>query len=121
MSSELTHVERTAYFYGGAQYCFYAAGWHGPGFYQCGFAYRRGYGWGGPAGWRGWGGGPRRFHGRPEYGFYGGRGGLGVAAMAMAATVMKATATVVAKSMVALRVCQLRTRHCALTECGIPG
>lgn len=27
------------------QYCFYADGWRGPGFYRCGFHNRRGLGW----------------------------------------------------------------------------
>lgn len=43
------------YSYGGRQYCFYPDGWRGPGFYWCGYNRRRGYGWGGPMGWRGWG------------------------------------------------------------------
>jgi hypothetical protein len=25
--------------------CFYVDGWHGPGFYECGFRFRRGEGW----------------------------------------------------------------------------
>jgi hypothetical protein len=40
--------------YGGRQYCWYPNGWKGPGFYWCGYAMRRGYGWGGPAGWMGY-------------------------------------------------------------------
>jgi hypothetical protein len=28
--------------------CFYVDGWHGPGFYRCGYRYRRGEGWYGP-------------------------------------------------------------------------
>jgi hypothetical protein len=58
------------YFLGGRQYCFYPGGWHGPGWYWCGYAYRRGFGWGGGAGWHGWRGGG--FHGG---GFHGGPGG----------------------------------------------
>src|SRR2546423_5760249 len=46
-------VEQTQYFYGGRDYCWYPDGWHGPGFYWCGYAYRVGYGWGGPIGWGG--------------------------------------------------------------------
>ena len=42
------------YFYGGRQYCWYDDAWQGPGYYWCGYAWRRGYGWGGPSGWRGW-------------------------------------------------------------------
>src|ERR1044071_8949041 len=71
-------VEQTAvYVYGGQRYCFYFNGWHGPGWYRCGFAFRRGLGWGGVYGWQGWGYGPyeRRFGGRRFYGGsrYGGR------------------------------------------------
>jgi hypothetical protein len=40
--------------YGGHDYCWYPSGWKGPGFYWCGYATRRGYGWGGPAGWMGY-------------------------------------------------------------------
>jgi hypothetical protein len=46
------------YYYGGRNWCWYDDGWQGPGFYWCGYRYRRGFGWGGGAGWRGWGGGP---------------------------------------------------------------
>ncbi len=64
------------YFLGGRQYCFYPGGWHGPGWYWCGYAYRRGFGWGGGAGWHGWRGGG--FHGGPGGGFHGGgHGGPG--------------------------------------------
>ncbi|WP_424631342.1 hypothetical protein [Bradyrhizobium sp. SYSU BS000235] len=47
-------VEQTQFIFGGRNYCWYDAGWHGPGFYWCGYAMRRGFGWGGGAGWRGW-------------------------------------------------------------------
>ena len=65
-------VEKSQYFYGGRNYCWYPDGWHGPGFYWCGYAFRPGFGWGGPIGWRGWrhgGVGPR---------FGGHRGGPGM-------------------------------------------
>ena len=29
-------VEKTGYFYGGRNYCFYPNGWRGPGYYLCG-------------------------------------------------------------------------------------
>lgn len=53
------------YIYGGRHYCFYPDGWHGPGWYWCGYQLRRGFGWGGGEGWRGWhrGGGGFGFHG----------------------------------------------------------
>jgi hypothetical protein len=64
-------VEQTAlYVVRGRRYCFYFDGWHGPGWYRCGFAWRQGLGWGGVYGWMGWEYGPaaRRF----------GRGGVSV-------------------------------------------
>jgi hypothetical protein len=68
-------VELAQFLFGGRNYCFYPDGWHGPGFYWCGYAFRTGFGYGGPEGWRGWGrGGPGR--GGPRGGFRGGpRGG----------------------------------------------
>jgi hypothetical protein len=53
-------VELAQYAYGGANYCWYPNGWRGPGWYQCGFAFRTGYGWGGGYGWNGWRGGGYR-------------------------------------------------------------
>ncbi len=53
------------FLWGGRNYCWYDFGWHGPGYYWCGYARRRGYGWGGPVGWHGWG------HGRGYRGGYG--------------------------------------------------
>jgi hypothetical protein len=47
------------YIYLGHSYCWYDAGWRGSGFYWCGYAMRRGYGWGGGEGWRGWNRGGR--------------------------------------------------------------
>jgi hypothetical protein len=44
------------FLFGGHQYCWYDAGWQGAGWYWCGYAERRGYGWGGGAGWHGHGG-----------------------------------------------------------------
>lgn len=62
-------VDRVAvrvYVYEGHRYCFYFDGWHGPGWYRCGFAFRRGLGWGGEYGWNSWSYGPyeRRYGGR---------------------------------------------------------
>src|ERR1700761_6469294 len=68
-------IDKTAlYVVEGRRYCFSFDGWHGPGWYRCGFAWRRGLGWGGGAGWRGWAA-PGRF-GRvgPGPGFRGGFG-----------------------------------------------
>src|ERR1044071_7935994 len=50
----LSAVEKSQFVYLGQDYCWYPDGWHGPGFYWCGYAWRRGFGWGGPIGWRGW-------------------------------------------------------------------
>jgi hypothetical protein len=52
------------YVHEGRRYCFYFEGWHGPGWYRCGFAWRRGIGWGGVYGWNSWTYGPweRRHH-----------------------------------------------------------
>ena len=41
------------FFFGGNNFCWYPAGWNGPGWYWCGYAWRHGYGWGGGQGWRG--------------------------------------------------------------------
>ena len=56
-------VEQAQFYWNDQQYCFYEDCWHGPGWYVCGNAWRRGYGWGGGRGW------DRRFHdeGRREY------------------------------------------------------
>ena len=61
-------VEKSQYFFAGRDYCWYPDGWHGPGFYWCGYAYRVGYGWGGPIGWRGWRGPGFRAGGGPRFG-----------------------------------------------------
>ena len=47
-------VEQIQYIYGGRRHCWYDRAWHGPGWYWCGYAWRRGYGWGGPRGWNDW-------------------------------------------------------------------
>ena len=49
-----TDVLQSQFIYGGRNYCFYPNGWNGPGFYWCGYAFRRGLGWGGGRGWHGW-------------------------------------------------------------------
>jgi hypothetical protein len=49
-----TDIEQAQFVYLGRNYCWYDRGWRGPGFYWCGYAWRRGLGWGGGAGWRGW-------------------------------------------------------------------
>jgi hypothetical protein len=56
-ADELGVVAQAQYIYGGHNYCFYIDGWHGPGWYWCGYGSRRGYGWGGVEGWHNWHGG----------------------------------------------------------------
>jgi hypothetical protein len=54
----LSPVERTQYYsFGNNDYCWYDDGWQGPGWYLCGDDWSNGFGWGGPYGWNGWGGG----------------------------------------------------------------
>jgi hypothetical protein len=53
-ADKLAAVETVQYRWRGHRYCWYFSGWRGPGWYRCGFRWRRGVGWGGPAGWHGW-------------------------------------------------------------------
>lgn len=50
-------LDRVQFIYGGRNFCWYDSAWRGPGFYWCGYAWRRGLGWGGGRGWHGWRGG----------------------------------------------------------------
>jgi hypothetical protein len=52
--AEASPIEKAQFVWGGRRYCWYNSAWRGPGWYQCGFAWRRGFGWGGSAGWHGW-------------------------------------------------------------------
>jgi hypothetical protein len=72
-------IEQAQFIFGGRNYCWYDDGWRGPGYYWCGYAFRRGLGWGGGAGWHGWhGGGRGPGAGRPGVGRPGvGRPGVG--------------------------------------------
>jgi hypothetical protein len=69
-SDLIDQVAVRVYVHEGNRYCFYFNGWHGPGWYRCGFAFRRGLGWGGVYGWNSWSYAPyerrygRRHHGR---------------------------------------------------------
>lgn len=60
-------LQKAAFVFNGRNYCFYLDGWRGPGWYWCGFARRRGLGWGGPQGWHGWRGGQHPRHRRPGH------------------------------------------------------
>ena len=52
--AETSPVEKAQFVWGGRKYCWYNSAWRGPGWYWCGYAWRRGFGWGGAAGWHGW-------------------------------------------------------------------
>ena len=58
---------QSVFWFGGRRYCFYWDGWQGPGWYWCGYAWRRGYGWGGAPGWHGWKHPHRGHHKGPIY------------------------------------------------------
>ena len=47
-------AEQVQFRWGGYDYCWADDGWRGPGWYWCGYAYRPGFGWGGPLGWNNW-------------------------------------------------------------------
>ncbi len=52
---ETSPIEQAQVFvYRGRSYCFYLDGWNGPGWYRCGYAWRRGLGFGGAYGWNRW-------------------------------------------------------------------
>jgi hypothetical protein len=51
---DLNVIESVQYVYRGRRFCWYPDGWNGPGWYWCGYRVRRGLGWGGPVGFRGW-------------------------------------------------------------------
>ncbi|HEY7231769.1 MAG TPA: hypothetical protein VH558_15510 [Pseudolabrys sp.] len=53
-ADEVAIVDKVQFIYRGRRYCWYWDGWRGPGWYWCGYEWRRGFGWGGPVGWRGW-------------------------------------------------------------------
>jgi len=69
-SDQLVQVDKVQFVYGGQNYCWYDSGWKGPGWYYCGYAWRTGYGWGGPVGWRGWSN--TGWHGGYYHGWHGG-------------------------------------------------
>jgi hypothetical protein len=47
-------TEQVQFRWSGRDYCWADDGWRGPGWYWCGYAYRTGFGWGGPLGWNSW-------------------------------------------------------------------
>ena len=54
LPDQLLPLEKAQFVLNGRNYCWYDAGWQGPGWYWCGYAYRTGLGWGGGYGWNGW-------------------------------------------------------------------
>jgi hypothetical protein len=56
-ASDAPLLERVQFVFGGHNFCWYDSGWQGAGFYWCGYANRRGLGWGGGDGFHGWHGG----------------------------------------------------------------
>jgi hypothetical protein len=54
IGSEVVGSGEVQHSWNGRTYCWSESGWKGAGWYRCGFAARRGLGWGGPAGWHGW-------------------------------------------------------------------
>jgi hypothetical protein len=58
-ASDRPALDPVQFVWAGRNYCWYDGGWQGPGWYWCGYPWRRGYGWGGPYGWHGWYGGAR--------------------------------------------------------------
>jgi len=50
-TDSLSLIEKTQFLFGGQEYCWYDDAWNGPGWYWCGYATRRGFGFGGHSGW----------------------------------------------------------------------
>lgn len=53
-AGDLSMTQNAQFIYEGRRHCYYRNGWHGPGWYWCGYNFRRGRGWGGEQGWQGW-------------------------------------------------------------------
>jgi hypothetical protein len=55
-ADRLNLVDQVDFVFGGHKHCWYQEGWHGPGWYWCGYAdeKHKGRGWGGEEGYRGW-------------------------------------------------------------------
>ncbi|HEY2048112.1 MAG TPA: hypothetical protein VGH03_02130 [Caulobacteraceae bacterium] len=74
-ASDAPSLERVQFIFGGRNYCWYDSGWQGAGFYWCGYANRRGLGWGGGDGFHGWHGGHGGGGGGDRYGGHASRAG----------------------------------------------
>ena len=68
LQHQIAPVEKAQFFWGGYNYCWYDDAWNGPGWYYCGYAWNRGFGWGGPMGWHHWGHGGPGWVGHGPYG-----------------------------------------------------
>jgi hypothetical protein len=53
-ADHLTLIDQVQFVFGGHKHCWYPDGWNGPGWYWCGYRLRKGRGWGGGEGYRGW-------------------------------------------------------------------
>jgi hypothetical protein len=53
-AEDIAAVEKAQFIFEGHRHCWYPDGWHGPGWYWCGYRARVGLGWGGAEGWQGW-------------------------------------------------------------------
>jgi hypothetical protein len=49
-----TAAKAEDFVYQGHKHCWYDNGWKGPGWYWCGYADKKGKGWGGAEGFQGW-------------------------------------------------------------------
>jgi hypothetical protein len=53
-ATDIGNVEKAQFLFGGHRHCWYPDGWHGGGWYWCGYRTRAGMGWGGGEGYNGW-------------------------------------------------------------------
>jgi hypothetical protein len=53
-ADSLNLVDQVQFVFEGHKHCWYRDGWHGPGWYWCGYRTRKGFGWGGEEGYHGW-------------------------------------------------------------------
>lgn len=78
-ANDVSAVDTVQYVWRGRRYCWYDGGWQGSGWYRCGYAWRRGFGWGGVSGWNGWGGARLGRHRQGDRRGYRGRNDLSTA------------------------------------------
>jgi hypothetical protein len=99
-AGDMPTLDKVQFLFGGRNFCWYDNGWQGPGFYWCGYAERRGLGWGGGAGWNGWqrggGGGGHANVGARNAGSFGRTAGGGARVTAARGTSARTTGAGVA-------------------------